>query len=331
MSNDHQQPLVSIIMPAYNMARFIGDAIQSVLNQTYPHWELLVIDDKSTDQTVEIVSQFNDSRIRILSTPRLGNSCATRNVGIREAKGDLVAFLDADDRYVPDALETRLTYLSKTPACQAIYGFFRSMNELGQLMPPEVSPYYRLADDGAQMLVSDQYYHTWENILVGITPHQLQGLMIRKSLLEEMQGLDEQFALASDYLFFIRLFKTSFPAVHYIPNVVFHYRVYDTMMTANPAKTAQLVETLPKLLDRVFSKGNIPVNLPLYLESLTRILHYRHYVYMRLKFSAVKQSMQIAKAALFDPKVQLKHWIKYCLVLYCEFLFRRNQSCTASV
>ena len=96
--------LVSIIMPTYNCGRFIADAIQSVLAQTYKAWELIIVDDGSTDNTADIVTSFSDPRIRYLSNEQNMGAALTRNKALREAKGHYIAFLDADDLWTPEKL-----------------------------------------------------------------------------------------------------------------------------------------------------------------------------------------------------------------------------------
>lgn len=102
--NDALGPLVSVVMPTYNHAQYIGRAIQSVLDQTYKNWELIVIDNHSTDNTVELLAGFSDSRITYLKIHNNGVIALSRNVGIREAKGEWIAFLDSDDWWSSDKL-----------------------------------------------------------------------------------------------------------------------------------------------------------------------------------------------------------------------------------
>lgn len=100
--------LVSIIMPAYNATTYIADAIESVLHQTHPHWELLIINDGSKDNTEEIIKPFlSDSRIQYFKQENKGVSAA-RNVGLKNMKGDYFCFLDADDVLPPNSLADRL-------------------------------------------------------------------------------------------------------------------------------------------------------------------------------------------------------------------------------
>lgn len=99
-------PFVSVVIPTYNHAKFLGRALQSVLDQTYPSWEALVIDNHSQDDTNEVIKSFGDPRIRLLKIHNHGVIAASRNMGMREANGEWIAFLDSDDFWYPKRLET---------------------------------------------------------------------------------------------------------------------------------------------------------------------------------------------------------------------------------
>lgn len=99
------QPLVSVVIPTYNHAHFLGRALQSVLDQTYPSWEAIVIDNHSQDNTDQVIQSFNDSRIATLKIHNNGVIAASRNAGIRAAKGEWIAFLDSDDLWYPQKLD----------------------------------------------------------------------------------------------------------------------------------------------------------------------------------------------------------------------------------
>jgi glycosyltransferase involved in cell wall biosynthesis len=100
------EPLVSVVVPTYNHSHFLKKAIQSVIEQTYGNWEMLVVDNYSEDDTDEVVNKFDDSRIRLLKIHNNGVIAASRNKGIQEAKGEWIAFLDSDDSWYPKKLET---------------------------------------------------------------------------------------------------------------------------------------------------------------------------------------------------------------------------------
>lgn len=105
--------LVSIITPSYNTGRFIAETITSVINQTYTNWEMLIVDDCSKDNTEEIVSGFNDHRIKFIKNESNMGAAASRNRAIRESKGEWIAFLDSDDLWVPDKLESQINFMCK--------------------------------------------------------------------------------------------------------------------------------------------------------------------------------------------------------------------------
>lgn len=105
--------LVSIIMPSWNTGKFIGESIQSVLNQTYTKWELIIVDDCSTDNTDKIVGSFKDERIRFLKNAKNSGAALTRNRAIREAKGEWIAFLDSDDLWLPQKLEKQIAFMKE--------------------------------------------------------------------------------------------------------------------------------------------------------------------------------------------------------------------------
>ena len=105
--------LVSIIMPSWNTGRFIEETIQSVLAQTYTNWELLIVDDCSTDNTDEIVASFDDKRIKYFHNEKNSGAALTRNKAMREARGEWIAFLDSDDLWTPEKLEHQITFMKK--------------------------------------------------------------------------------------------------------------------------------------------------------------------------------------------------------------------------
>lgn len=123
-------PLVSVIMPAYNVAPFIAAAIDSVLAQTYTRRELIIVDDGSTDGTPEIVRRYGDA----VRSFRQANArqAAARNLGLRQAKGELIAFLDADDVWLPEKLNRQVDLIRRNPTLGLIYCKIREIDETGR-------------------------------------------------------------------------------------------------------------------------------------------------------------------------------------------------------
>lgn len=103
--------LVSVIMPAYNTGKYIYDSINSVIKQTYSNWELVIVDDCSTDNSIEVIQSFHDSRIRLFKNKINSGAAFSRNYALREAKGKWVAFLDSDDIWAPEKLEKQIKFM----------------------------------------------------------------------------------------------------------------------------------------------------------------------------------------------------------------------------
>lgn len=135
--------LVSVIMPAYNSEAFISEAIRSVIDQTYPNWELFVIDDASSDSTLKIIQDYSgkDDRIHILKNSSNKGTHQTRNKGIEAATGDFIAFLDADDQWKPEKLQKQLEIISREDiaACFSSYDLIsengRPLNKKVEALP----------------------------------------------------------------------------------------------------------------------------------------------------------------------------------------------------
>ncbi|MCE3235797.1 MAG: glycosyltransferase [Vampirovibrio sp.] len=224
------QPRISIIMPAFNAEAFIARSIESVLAQTCPDWELLVLDDGSTDHTATVVEQFTDPRIRLIKLPHIGVISKIRNIGLQEATGEFIAFLDADDLYENDALELLSRHLEQHPEVTAVHGYFRWINERDEFIDVKTD----------LTLSTDMPRYTWQDILGAKIPTWLQGLMFRRNVLSRVNSFNEEILINEDYLFFLELFLDNFEGVHSLPVYVFRYRNYQNSVT----KTAKNFERI---------------------------------------------------------------------------------------
>src|SRR4028118_1589922 len=124
-------PLISVIIPVYNGEKTIRETIESILNQTFTDFELIVINDGSQDATLEIVECIQDSRLKVFSYPNAGQA-ASRNQGISHACGRYISFIDADDLWAPDKLEAQLKALQANPQAAVAYSWTKCIDELGQ-------------------------------------------------------------------------------------------------------------------------------------------------------------------------------------------------------
>lgn len=128
-------PLVSVITPTYNAARFIRETIDSVKRQTYPHWELILIDDASSDDTVPIIrEELADPRIRLIVLAQNSGAAVARNTGISAANGRYIAFLDSDDLWLPQKLEKQVAFMQERDAAFS-FTRYRMIQEDGTHTP----------------------------------------------------------------------------------------------------------------------------------------------------------------------------------------------------
>jgi glycosyltransferase involved in cell wall biosynthesis len=138
MNND----LVSIITPSYNTANYVIETIESVVAQTYTNWEMIIVDDCSTDDSVELVKSYikanNEHRIRLFINQENSGAALSRNLALREARGRWIAFLDSDDLWLPDKIELQLAFMKKNNY-QFTYTEYEEINEQGKSLKRKIS------------------------------------------------------------------------------------------------------------------------------------------------------------------------------------------------
>ncbi len=119
--------IVSVIMPSYNAERFINESIESILRQTYGEWELIIVDDKSTDNTARVIESYiqKDKRIKCILLEENSGPAVARNRAIKEARGRYIAFLDADDLWMPQKLEKQIAFMQKENIALSYTGYYR--------------------------------------------------------------------------------------------------------------------------------------------------------------------------------------------------------------
>lgn len=169
---------VTVIMPTYNHAAFIGEAIGSVLCQTYPHLELIVIDNFSKDDTENIVKSFSDPRIRYYKFNNKGIIAASRNFGIKESRGKYVAFLDSDDLWLPKKLEYQVSLMERNKEFALSYVLFGRLHKDGVVRGKYPHPRRR-----KKGFIFKELY------LLNIIGNS--GAMVRTSVFDKVGWLDE--------------------------------------------------------------------------------------------------------------------------------------------
>ncbi|MES2625860.1 MAG: glycosyltransferase family A protein [Pseudomonadota bacterium] len=209
--------LVSIIMPAYNAELYIALAIESILGQTYQQWELLVVNDASSDRTQNIVEELQkkDARIFLLTNKTNSGIADSRNLALRNAKGRFIAFLDSDDLWLPEKLSTQVIFMTERSASISYSGYSR-VNEkgayLGSVRPPELIAY------------NDLLKTNHIGNLTGIYDCESLGKEYFKKFKHE------------DYIAWLNLIKRAGYA-YGLPKELAQYRVYAGSASSNKFKT----------------------------------------------------------------------------------------------
>ena len=209
-------PHISVIIPVFNAEKTIQETIESVLNQTFSNFELIVINDGSTDSTLDIIASIQDPRIKIFSYPNSGPN-HSRNRGISHASGEYVSFLDADDLWTPNKLNDQLKALQDNPQAAFAYSWTDSIDESGQFF--RVGGHRIVNGDVFTQLVLNDFIESGSNPL------------IRRQALIEVGGFDESLPAAQDWDMWLRL------AAHYhfvvVPSVQILYRVQANSWSCN--------------------------------------------------------------------------------------------------
>lgn len=184
--------LISVVMPCHNAASFVGEALASVLGQTYPHVEVIVVDDGSTDETnriVEAIADTHPGRVNLVYQPNAG-PYAARNHGLSLAHGNFVAFLDASDSWHPAALERLHAAMMDTLADVAYCGW-QDFGESAIDTQPRIPPDYAAKDAAALFLQS--------------CPWPVNAVLLRRQLIDALHGFSERCPTAMDHDLWLRM------------------------------------------------------------------------------------------------------------------------------
>src|SRR6266699_4138404 len=203
--------LVSVIIPCYNQAHFLGEAIQSALAQTYSHCEILVVDDGSTDNTAEVTAGF--ARVRYIRQENSGVSTA-RNTGLKESRGEYLVFLDADDRLLPDAVRVGVDCLCQHPRCAF------------------ASVHCRLSvADGSFLSKSEQLYVTRDHYLELLRRNYIWcpgSVIYRRRTFDVVNGFNPSLGPGADYDLYLRVTR-DYPVFCH-NQVIVDYRLHNLSM-----------------------------------------------------------------------------------------------------
>lgn len=197
MENAETYPLISVIIPTYNRAALLQETIASVLGQTYPHFEVIVSDDGSTDDTANLISKLGDHRIKYLGLGHSGHPGIVRNRGVAKSSGNWIAFIDSDDLWVPRKLEWQMNRIIE----ENKHWSFGDFNKMG-----------KQDSGGSRVFISNDLV---KDILYNRLPVFIGTVLVRKTAFYEVGGFSEEtnIAFREDFDLVLRLALHSAPVI----------------------------------------------------------------------------------------------------------------------
>ena len=212
--------LVSVITPSYNCARFIEETIRSVQAQTWQNWEMVIVDDCSTDNSVDVIQRIakDDARIRLMQHQWNGGPAVSRNIAIENAKGRYIAFLDSDDLWLPEKLEKQLAFIKKKDAA-LVYSGYQKITEEGELKgvvhPPK------------QVTYNDMLRSNYIGCLTAVYDRQKIGKCYMPII-----------AKRQDHALWLKILKQT-PVAYCLEEVLAHYRIQSNSVSSNKVMAAK--------------------------------------------------------------------------------------------
>ncbi|MGM9497015.1 glycosyltransferase family 2 protein [Desertifilum tharense IPPAS B-1220] len=282
-------PTVSAIIPVYGVEKYIAAAVQSVLNQTYSDFELIIVDDGSRDRSLEICQQFNDPRIKIVSQANRGLAGA-RNTGIRHAQGEYLAFLDGDDLWLADKLEKQIAHLEQSPEVGVSFCRSAFIDEYGESLGTYLMP--KLRDITVVDLLRGSPLGN------GSTP------VIRRATLEDIKFQDNLHGSVEDFYFddrfrrsedtecWLRIVLQTQWKIEGLPEALTLYRVNSGGLSANLLKQ---LESWEQVLDKTRSYAPEVIER---WEKLAKSYQYRYLARSAVRLKDGSQAVALMHRAL---------------------------------
>jgi glycosyltransferase involved in cell wall biosynthesis len=293
--------LVSVVIPCYNQSHFLGETIESVREQSYKNYEIIVVNDGSTDDTAAVARKFSDGKL--IEQKNLGLAAA-RNTGLRGSNGEFVVFLDSDDRLLPNALKIGVNTLRKHQDCAFVSGYCRRIASDGSDLRFISQPRLENGADHYQVLLQNNYIWTPANV------------MFRRNIFEKISEFDTSINPTADYDLYLRIAR-EFP-VHQHGEIVSEYRQHDASMSSN------YLEMLNYVLKIFDAQGEYVKNNPAYKKSLKRGIKFYLYLYGR---SIVFRTFTLLRKKKWKEAIQnglmLADYLSIYLKILCGFCLKR--------
>lgn len=300
-------PLVSVLMPAYNARRYVAEAIQSVLAQTWRDFEFLIIDDGSTDDTPEILKRYAeaDDRVRVLTRSNAGVGAAL-NAGIAEARGELIARMDSDDVCLPERFARQVEFLRERPDCVLV-------GSRVLLIDPDGAPLFEMEE------IPTGHEEIDEMLLQARWSIVHPAVMMRRDVVRRIGGYDNEVVPVEDHDLFLRLAEVG--RLANLPEVLLRYRKHP--MNSVRVLADRRVKALTRVMEAAWARrglvGRRPY--PAILPDIDRddprrdVKQRRYWGWQCLKTGNVSTARKYALAGLREDPLALESWkLMYCVL-----------------
>src|SRR3990167_8387680 len=241
------KPKISVIMSVYNGTPFLEEAVESILKQTYKNFEFIIVDDASTDETWKYLKFLNDQRIKLLKNTKNLGLAASLNIALRQAQGDFVARMDADDVSLPRRLETQLEFLEKNHDIDICGSYVSVIGEDGKIIGQIEKPLTDIKIKKELFWLTPLLHPTW---------------FVKKEVFKKLQGYDEKWDYVEDFEFLTR-------AKDYkMANIPKHLLLFRSQKERRSQKTIEKIyKNTLKLRQKIFREQKLGIK---YLPILAR-------------------------------------------------------------
>ena len=287
-------PRITIHIPCYNYGRFVSEAIDSVLAQTFEDWEAIVIDDASTDDTADVLARYHDPRLRMIRhTDNLGN-IGTYNDAIRRARSEFFVILSADDRYRPRFLERVLAMFSEHPEAGVVYTNWERINGIGEPIPER--PTMPHATDGLYTEIPGLLERSYVAGCCAVT---------RVATLHKMGLYDRRFPYTADTFLWRRIAMVA--PFGYVHEPLYEYRKHESEMTYTGDRPTVLETEHRKHLDLILSDPMTPAQIRANSKHFYAELYWTIAAWYARDGHWSMAGRSLAKAIVLDPMVWQPH------------------------
>lgn len=305
--------LISVVMSVFNDEKYIREAIESVLMQTYKDFEFIIVDDGSIDKSADIIKSYKDSRIQFLQQSNNGTASAL-NAGIRISKGKYIARIDADDICLPERFQKQLDYIEDAPNCAAVGSAAEIIDKNGRYL----YTYYPPSDKNVikSMLPNSPFFHS--------------SVLFRKEIAEKCNFYNEKLYLSQDGVLFTQM--AQYGELHNLPEILIKYRISPGALTTISKK---LTARKNEIIKKAVVNGDISDNDALQLKNLRRKQSKRfrlgnyYYrvgsIYLTNNFKRKRAVINYSLSLAFCPE-NIKAWFYLLLSLFPKSIINAVQN-----